>query len=100
MEKTPVTPVIGHLTQNWPDVNTRNPAIIVNPNASPLDLMSWCWAELRSMEAVCDVFVSGAQDIPIGDFSASIFYRIQPLTGVLEEAMRQLYRDAVQSGRV
>ncbi|ABM36283.1 hypothetical protein [Polaromonas naphthalenivorans] len=100
MENTPVTPVMGYLAQNWINLNARTPAVILNPEASPLDLMAWCWAELRSMQAAANALVGGIDDIDKGDFSALIIHRIEPLANVFQQAMSQLHRDSVQSGRV
>ena len=97
---TTLTPVMGYLTENFQGLNEKTPAVIVNPEARPLDLMAWCWAELQSMQAAADVMVSSHDDINKGDFSALILHRLTPLSLVFEQAMNQLYREAKQSGRV
>ena len=94
------TPVMGYLADNWTHLNENTPAVIVNPEARPLDLMAWCWGELQSMQAAADALTCGSDDINKGDFSALIVHRLAPLTVVFAKAMDQLYGDAVQSGRV
>ena len=97
---TTPTPVMGYLAENWTCLNARTPAVIVNPEARPLDLMAWCWAELQSLQAAAGAMQSGGNDINSGDFSALIVHRLEPLTVVFEQAMDQLLSEAVQSGRV
>ena len=97
---TKQTPVMGYLAENFQGLNEKTPAVIVNPEARPLDLMAWCWAELQSMQAAADVMVCRHDDIKKGDISALILNRLAPLSLVFEKAMNQLYSDAKQSGRV
>ena len=91
------TPVMGYLADNWNDLNKQTPAVVVNPEARPLDLLAWCWGELMSMQASVDVMISSNDDIKKGDFSALFLHRIEPLVVVFERAIDQLRRDAMQS---
>ena len=95
---TKQTPVMGYLAENFQGLNEKTPAVIVNPEARPLDLMAWVWAELQALQAAADVMVCSHDDICKGDFSALIIHRMGPLTQVFEQAMNQLYSDAKQSG--
>lgn len=97
---TKQTPVMGYLAENFIGLNERTPAVIVNPEARPLDLMAWCWAELQSMQVAADVMISGHDDINKGDFSALILHRLAPLSLVFEQAMNQLWLDTKNGGAV
>ena len=97
--KTPFTPVMGYLANNWVGLNERTPAVVLNPEARPLDVMAWCWAELESIRAAANALVTAGGDINNGEFSALILYRIEPLAGVFEEVVSQLLREAATQGR-
>ena len=88
--KTDCVPVMGHLAKNWTELNDRNPAVVLNPKAGPLDLMAWCWGELLSLNSAVDALQGSTDDIDKGDFCALIVHRIDPLLGVFDRAMEQL----------
>ena len=98
-ENVSKTPVVGYLAKNWTGVNTQNPAVIVNPQAGPLDLLAWCWAELLSLQSAADVLEASNDDIDKGDFSTLVVYRIAPLANVLEQALNRLHSEATQAGK-
>jgi hypothetical protein len=87
---TPVTPVMGYLTSNWNSHDNRTPAVVINPEASPVDVLVWCWAEMESMLAAVNVLMNAEGDINKGDFSALIFYRLDPLVAVMEKTVGHL----------
>ena len=87
--KTDCVPVMGHLARNWTELNDRNPAVVLNPKAGPLDLMAWCWGELLSINSAADA-LEGCMDMEKGDFSALIVHRMSPLLLVFDRAMEQL----------
>ena len=35
--------VMGYLASNFVNINEKVPALIINPEATPLDLLGWCW---------------------------------------------------------
>ena len=88
--KTPFTPVVGYLTSNWDSHDNRTPAVVMNPEASPVDVLVWCWAELESMLAAANVLMTAEDDINKGDFSALILYRLEPLLVVMEKTVGHL----------
>ena len=92
-KKTDCVPVMGHLARNWTELNDRNPAVVLNPNAGPLDLMAWCWSELVSLNCAVDALQAGTDDINKGDFCALIVHRMDPLLGVFERALDKLIDD-------
>jgi hypothetical protein len=88
--KSKFTPVMGYLAQNWLAFNVQTPAVVMNPEAQPLDLLAWCWGELQSVQAAANVMTSSFGDIDKGDFSALIVHRVYALTEVFECAVDQL----------
>ena len=91
--KTDWVPVMGHLAKNWTELNDRNPAVVLNPKAGPLDLMAWCWGELLSLNSAVDALQASTDDIDKGDFCALIVHRMDPLLGVFDLAMEKLIDD-------
>jgi hypothetical protein len=89
--KTPFMPVVGYLTSNWNSQDDNPPAVVLNPDARPIDVLVWCWAELESMRAAANVLIAVNDDINKGDFSALIIYRLEPLVDVMERVISQLH---------
>jgi hypothetical protein len=89
-DKNTPAAVIGYLAQNWTELNEHTPAVILNPEARPLDLMAWCWGELMALQAAADVLVDCTDEINKCNFSALIVHRLDPLVNVFELAMQQL----------
>ena len=92
-KKADCVPVMGHLAKNWTELNDRNPAVVLNLKAGPLDLMAWCWGELLSLNSAVDALQGSTDDIDKGDFCALIVHRMDPLLGVFDRAMEQLIDD-------
>ena len=80
---------VGHLACNWPE--SKNPALILNPKAQPLDLLAWCWGEIVSLESAVTVMSLNAE-IDKGDMDAIILHRLLPLSSVMTAAMNELMR--------
>ena len=93
---TDYQPVMGYLVNNWQKLNGKTPAVVLNPEALPLDLMAWVWGELQSVMAASNALAAGTGEITKGDFSALIVHRLCPLVEVFEVAMNRLHHDAVE----
>lgn len=82
--------VMGYLAGNWPSLNDAAPALIINPEATPLDMLAWCWGEIASMHAALNVLVSLGDPIEAGELSGIFLHRIAPVEVVLSEAIDAL----------
>lgn len=94
----------GYLCENF--IGLETPALRVNPDATPGDLVAWCWAEVTSLEAtahaVAKVLFSEDPSLhPPEAFDKMFLHRLRPLRDVLEHAAVLIYRDqeARQQGR-
>ena len=83
--------VIGYSAENWIGLNEKTPAVIVNPDASPLDQLAWCWGEVASLNAAAMVVRLGGNDLEVEDFSAIFGMRLPALAAVLTDAIHRLY---------
>jgi hypothetical protein len=82
------TKVTGYLAETWsPD--TRE-ALIVNPEARPVDLLAWCWGELESIRAGVSTLHAARGELNRDDFSALVFHRIEPMAAVLGLVIERL----------
>ena len=97
--KTPLTPVVGYLTSNWVSNDNQPPAVVMNPEARPIDLLVWCWAEMESMRAAVNVLLAVEGEINKGDFSALILYRLEPLLVVMEKTVGHLCQADLAFGK-
>jgi len=64
------------------------PALIVNPDATTLGLLGWCWGEVSCLKSAVEALVTveaGAIEIP--DFVAAALHRLVPLESMLSHAM-------------
>lgn len=86
--------VLGYLAGNWPGINEENPALIVNPQASPLDLLAWCWGEAMSLEASALALTAFGAEIKSGELAAIFQHRLSPLANVLGAAVDALSAQA------
>lgn len=84
--KKPVE-VMGYLAGNWTSLNNKTPALILNPDASPLDLLAWCWGEIASMNASLDSLASAEAHIEPAELSGIFLHRMAPLQSVMHEAV-------------
>lgn len=81
---------IGHLAKNWPALNEIEPAIIVNPSASPLDVLAWCWGEVESLRHAIDAMGESGRSVDGDAISSVLFHRIAPLSQVMSNAIHRL----------
>lgn len=84
------TAAIGHLAKNWPSLNEGEPAIIVNPAASPLDVLAWCWGEVESLRAAVDVMGESGACVDGDAVSGVLLHRLAPLSAVMQDAIQAL----------
>ena len=82
--------VMGYLASNFVNINEKVPALIINPEATPLDLLAWCWGEITSLQAALEVLASSDEAIEPDKLSGIFLHRIEPLACVMHEAMDML----------
>lgn len=90
--------VMGYLAGNWPNLNDKTPALMINPEASPLDMLAWCWGEVASMQSALDALAAAQAPIEPGELSGIFLHRMAPLERVLSEAISALI--ALQGAKV
>lgn len=90
-------PVMGYLANNWPGLNSHTPAVVMNPQAQPLDLLAWCWGEFLSVQSAANVLLGTSNEIRNGDFSALIVHRLDALSEVFEIAVSRLIEEKTQA---
>lgn len=92
MERESVNPM-GYLADNWIGAN-KTPALIVNPKASPIDLLAWIGGELNSLDAaaraLADMACGDGASLDFGQFEAVFLHRIAPVARVLDLALCEL----------
>ena len=88
--------VMGYLANNWPNLNEISPALIINPDASPLDLLAWCWGEVASLNASLDALAAASVPVEPGELSGIFLHRIKPLERVMHEAVSSLILQRTQ----
>ena len=88
--------VIGYLAENWPGLNENTPAVIVNPDASPLDQLAWCWGEAASLSRASSLAVAAGEVFDTADFADIFYMRLPALADMLEHAIRRLNRAELQ----
>lgn len=103
MDRNTIRPM-GYLADNWLGANEEEPALVINPEASPLDLLAWAGGELHSIEAAGDALAriaSGDSQISIAEFTAIFLHRIVPIARVLDVALTELVeqRNQAKAGR-
>ena len=76
----------GRLAKNW---LAKKSAVIVNSEASPVDVLAWVWGELASLNGVLRVLITArSDDDALADAVCDgIYHRIQPLPEVLAWAI-------------
>lgn len=79
--------VCGCMADNWV---LPIPALQVNPDASPVALLGWCYGEVASLSATA-LALSVSEVAMDGDEINAIFrHRLEPLEAVLEHAINLL----------
>lgn len=87
-------PATGYLSRNWGALNSEAPAIVINPAASPLDLLAWCWGEVESLHQVAKVCDETGMD---GEALGAVFlHRLAPLSAVFCDAIQAMVREKMQ----
>lgn len=93
MDRSEVNPM-GYLAGNWVGANNKTSALMVNPEASPIDLLGWIGGELRSLEASCNALsdlASGENTgIEFAEFEAIFIHRLAPVVRVLDLVLYEL----------
>lgn len=79
--------VMGYLANNFSGINEIVPALIINPEATPLDMLAWCWGEIVSMQASLDSLTSASAPLDPGELSGIFLHRMAPLERVMHEAV-------------
>lgn len=84
---------VGYLSNNWDgfENDSDGPALIVNPNATPMDLLGWCWGEVCSLRSAASVLATAGELIEPGDMAAIFLQRLEPLTEVMRLAVSELH---------
>jgi hypothetical protein len=82
--------IVGYLANNW---CTDRPALMLNPEASPGELLAWCWGEVMSVLASADALATCADSISAGDVSAIFLHRLRPIEQVLDYATNAVVRE-------
>jgi hypothetical protein len=85
-----VRSAVSAIAMDW----GMNPAIIINPAATPEDLIAWAVADLKNLYSWLNVLACCKSDVEmdLGEFSGLITERLEPLI--------QGFDAALQSGRV
>ena len=91
--------VMGYLTHNWPGLNDEVPALIINPEATPLDMLAWCWGEVASLQAALNVLAASHEPVEPGELSGIFLHRVAPLERVLDQAITNLLRQQGSSAK-
>ena len=91
----PATGAVGYLAGNWPSLNDTEPAVIVNPAASPADVLAWCWGEVESLHHAAEAIAAARNGCDADEFNAVFVHRLEPLARVMERAMDALARQAM-----
>lgn len=80
----PAPNVCGCLADNW---MFDMPALQVNPAASPVALLGWCWGELASLESTAEALGGAAAGLTGEGINAIFTHRLAPLCEVLNHAI-------------
>ena len=88
--RRPIT--AGYLTWNF--ISSDRPALVVNPEALPEDVLAWCWAESMALVAAAQVASLSTDALSPGDVAAIFLHRLEPLESMIEHAMTLLASQA------
>ena len=89
-------PACGHLADNWPSLTENAPAVVVNPSASPLAVLAWCWGEVESLSQICHALAQSRDAIDSAAFTAGVLHRLAPVSGPMSDAISALVRSDAQ----
>ncbi len=84
---TPARSAVGVKAMNW----AMNPAIIINPAATPQDLFSWAVAELDNLHTWLDILACSNCDFDIqpNQFAELVTERLLPVMQGFKEALER-----------
>ncbi|MGB4927543.1 MAG: hypothetical protein WBP25_13770 [Giesbergeria sp.] len=84
---------MGYLAMDLISCTDDRPAIVVNTDARPIDLLAWCRGELRSLEAtgtaLAAVSAPDAQ-MDFDDFEAMFIHRLSPILRMVDVVLNEL----------
>ena len=79
--------VTGYLAKNYGWLHApERPAIIINPEARPNELLAWCVGEVRALEMIVRLNFENP-DEQLSEFSALLYHRLEPLANAVEAAL-------------
>lgn len=84
------TIVVSNLGGSWPGYNEETPALILNPRATPMDLLAWCWAEMQSLNATVLRLSCSTVEMEPSEVLTILNHRVGPLTNVMKQAVGEL----------
>ena len=76
--------VCGCMADNW---MIDMPALQVNPAASPVALLGWCYGELVSLESIAAALGSTDSRLSGEDVNAIFTHRLEPLTAMFRHVV-------------
>lgn len=90
--------VSGFLAQDWAAACGYTPAIVVNPEARPEDLLAWCCAEVGTIRLLADGAALSNGKIDHEPFVMEVLSRIEPAHELMRHALEKLVSREPQSG--
>jgi hypothetical protein len=83
--------VTGYLVKNHAyRLDPERPAIIINPEASPNELLAWCVGEVLALEMSVRLNFENPNE-QLSEFSALLYHRLEPLANAIEAAAEGFY---------
>lgn len=98
VEPAPQLSVAGYLAGNWSGQSDGSIAVIVNPGATALQLMAWCWGELMSVAAASAALAESTTTLDIDHHNRIYMHRLPPVVDVMERAILMLQSAGLSSG--
>jgi hypothetical protein len=86
MKTTVSVSASGPMAKFWTK-HSSPPAVIVNREASPVDLLSWCMAELTALRSIVNELTVREVDIEPNKLFEMVGHHLDPLPDVLEKAI-------------
>ena len=81
----PPVSVCGPLADSWGN-HAPSPAVIINPDAHPLDVLAWCMGELQSLRDVVLEITAFSDGLEANELHTIVGHRLAPLPKALEAA--------------
>lgn len=81
-QKPSTVSAAGWRSENWSHL-MKQPAVIVNPEASLLEVLTWCHGEVRGIEDLVTGLV-GTEDLKAGGLIELLYDRLEPVSTVME----------------